>query len=38
MVTSKLTSNGMINFPARLRKKLGLALGDEISFIETRQG
>ena len=38
MANSKLTSNGMINFPAKLRKKLGLVPGDEISFIETEQG
>lgn len=38
MANSKLTSNGMINFPAKLRKKLGLIPGDEISFVETEYG
>ena len=38
MSNSKLTSNGMINFPAKLRKKLGLVPGDEISLIETEHG
>lgn len=38
MVKSKLTSNGMINFPASLRKKYDLKPGDEMSFIETSEG
>ncbi len=38
MVKAKLTSNGMINFPAKLRKKLGLKPGDEVSFLETEEG
>ncbi len=38
MATAKLTRNGMINFPAKLRKKLGLVPGDEISFIESNEG
>lgn len=38
MVKAKLTSNGMINFPAKLRKKIGLKPGDEVSFIETDDG
>ena len=38
MVKAKLTSNGMINFPAKLRKKLDLKPGDEVSFIESEGG
>ena len=38
MIKSKLTKNGMINFPADLRKKWNLQPGDEISFIETEDG
>ncbi len=38
MVTAKLTSNGMINLPAKLQKKLNLKPGDEISFILTDEG
>lgn len=38
MVKAKLTSNGMINFPAKLRKKMDLKPGDEVSFIESAEG
>lgn len=38
MVKAKLSANGMINFPASIRKKLDLKTGDELSFIETDEG
>ncbi|MCE7733265.1 MAG: AbrB/MazE/SpoVT family DNA-binding domain-containing protein [Candidatus Heimdallarchaeota archaeon] len=38
MVKAKLSSNGMINFPAKLRKKLDLKPGDEVSFVESAEG
>lgn len=38
MMKSKITKNGLINFPAKLRKKLKLNVGDEITFVETDEG
>ncbi len=38
MAKARLSSNGMINFPAKLRKKLDLKPGDEVSFVESAKG
>ncbi|NHJ03161.1 MAG: AbrB/MazE/SpoVT family DNA-binding domain-containing protein [Candidatus Heimdallarchaeota archaeon] len=38
MIKAKLTKNGMINFPAKYRKKLNLKPGDEVGFLETAEG
>ncbi|MHA1971924.1 MAG: AbrB/MazE/SpoVT family DNA-binding domain-containing protein [Candidatus Hodarchaeales archaeon] len=38
MIKAKLNKNGMINFPAKYRKKLNLKPGDEIGFLETPEG
>ena len=38
MMKSRITKSGMINFPAALRKKMGLDSGDEVSFLETPEG
>ena len=35
---SKLAKNGMINLPAKIKKELGISIGDEISFIKTDDG
>ncbi len=38
MIKAKITKNGMINFPAKYRKKLNLQPGDEVGFLETPEG
>ncbi len=38
MIKAKITKNGMINFPAKYRKKLNLHPGDEVGFLETSEG
>jgi AbrB family looped-hinge helix DNA binding protein len=38
MIKAKITKNGMINFPAEIRKKLNLQPGDEVGFLDTPEG
>lgn len=35
MISSKIAKNGTINFPVSIRKKLGVSIGDSVSFIIT---
>jgi AbrB family looped-hinge helix DNA binding protein len=34
MIKSKVSKNGMINLPVKIRQKLNIVPGDEISFVE----
>ena len=38
MITSTIAKNGTINLPVKIRKKLGLKIGDQISYIVTDDG
>ena len=38
MFTTKVMSNGTINLPSKIRKKLNLKPGDKINFVETSLG
>ena len=35
MINSKIAKNGTINFPVSIRKKLGVNIGDTVSFVVT---
>ena len=35
MMRSKIAKNGTINFPVAIRKKLGVDIGDSVSFVVT---
>jgi AbrB family looped-hinge helix DNA binding protein len=35
MMRSKIAKNGTINFPVSIRKKLGVDIGDSVSFVVT---
>ena len=34
MIKTKLSKNGMITLPAKIREQLGIQAGDEVGFIE----
>jgi len=38
VATAKLTAKGQITIPRDVRERLGLRPGDEIEFVEDRQG
>ncbi len=38
MAVAKLTSKGQITLPSAVRKKLGLAPGDQVDFVESGEG
>ncbi len=38
MAVATLTSKGQITLPAAVRKKLGLAPGDQVDFVESGDG
>jgi len=37
-VTAKVTSKGQITLPKAVRQRLGVSDGDEVEFVEDRQG
>ncbi len=34
MIKTKLSKNGMITLPSKIREKLGIQAGDEVGFVE----
>ena len=38
MMIARISRNGTVNLPSKVRKKLGLKVGDEIGFLETPDG
>ncbi len=38
MIKAKLSKNGMITLPAKIRERLGIQVGDEVGFIELSVG
>ncbi len=38
MYTSKVTEKGMITLPIEMRRKLKIAKGDKVQFLQTEEG